>query len=201
MTEKKSPWGEVMREGRFGVLKVFILALGFVVVGRLVFGISQYIMRGHADDSISVIDIESALKAKDVDTNQGRALHKEVNEAYHYDFFALLDAPVEGKMLPDFEIEQNPAWKAKRRGIKPAEYKLSGNYAIQVAALSDQQAAQTIVRELHTQGYLAVIVSDYVNGKNVYRVRIDGGKQREQAESLQAAIARKTGLRGDVVTL
>lgn len=130
--------------------------------------------------------------------HQQRTLKPVTDEPYHYDFFTLLDRPIADREIPEIDLGQNPALKAKQRH---ALDKLSGKFAIQVASLQSANDAQTLVRQLNVQGYHAVIVNDSVNGTNWFRVRIDGGIRREQAETLQANIEKKTGLKGFVVTL
>lgn len=183
-----------MKEGRWGILRVFMLVLGVIFVGMLIFAGSQFVLRGHVDQALT-IDIEKRLHPETPDGQRGMVRQAE---PYHYDFFTLLDQPVPERALPELDLPQNPALKTR---VKVSELKLSGNFAIQVSSFSSSSDALALARELQSQGYLAVIVNDVVDGKGRYRVRIDGGKQRENAEQIQAALARKTGFKGMIVTL
>jgi len=186
-----------MKENRWGVLRVFLVVIGVVILGSAVFAGTQFVLRGHVDDSIG-IDLENALKPQSL---KDRTLRAETNEAYHYDFFTLLEQPVAVRNLEEADLSHSFALRAKSRGIKLNDIKLSGKFAIQVSSFKNASDAQALVRDLIAQGYLAAVVNETVDGKGWYRVRIDGGKQREQAEQLQAAIARTTGLKGFIVTL
>ena len=183
-----------MKESRWGILRVFCLVLGVILVGMLIFAGSQFVLRGHVDEALA-IDLEKHLYPE---TQTGRQLSNQQAEPYHYDFFTLLDQPVPERALPELDLPQNPALRTR---VKVSELKLSGNYAIQVSSFTSSSDALALARELQSQGYLAVIVNDVVDGKGRYRVRIDGGKQRENAEQIQAALARKTGFKGMIVTL
>ena len=186
-----------MKEGRWGVFRVFLVVISVVLIGSAIFAGSQFVLRGHADDTIG-LDLENALKPQSL---KDRTLRTETNEAYHYDFFTLLEQPVAVRNLEDADLTHSFALRAKSRGIKLNDVKLSGKYAIQVSSFKNASGAQALVRDLIAQGYLAAVVNETVDGKGWYRVRIDGGKQREQAEELQGAIARTTGLKGFIVAL
>lgn len=183
-----------MKEGRWGILRVFVLVFGVILLGMLIFAGSQFVLRGHVDQAFA-LDLEKHLHPE---MHATQHFSDRQAEPYHYDFFTLLDQPVPERALPELDLPQNPALKAR---VKVSEMKLSGNYAIQVSSFSSSSDAVALVRELQSQGYLAVIVNDVVDGKGRYRVRIDGGKQREHAEQIQAALARKTGFKGMIVTL
>lgn len=190
-----------MREGSKGLLKLFFLIVGIVMLSCVIFIAGNYIARGHADETFASTDIENIINNTAKKSAQ-LSMQLEVDAPYHYEFFSILDQPVAKKNLPEYQLEQNPAIALKyRRGIKVKDLKLYGNYAIQVASFTKASDAQDTVRTLQTQGYLAVIINDSANGKPIYRVRIDGGKQRESAEQLQAVIAKRTGMKGFVVAI
>ncbi|MCL2325065.1 MAG: SPOR domain-containing protein [Proteobacteria bacterium] len=187
-----------MRMKAWGLLRISLLIIGSVVAVAAVFAITQLFLKGHVANGQLSLDIEGAItphKTKRRNHETGPA------EPYHYDFFALLDQPAPMRTLPEVSTEQNPALAARAKGVRPGNLKLTGKYAVQVSSFQSAQEAQNLVRELQAQGYLAVIVNETVDGKGWYRVRIDGGKQRQQAEQLQATIQKKTGLKGFVVTL
>ena len=173
------------------ILTVSVLA----ICGVVAFVIVQSWMKGRISEP-ELFDL-SAIQSN-IHDNQRRALKPIADEPYHYDFFTLLDQPIADRDIPEIDLGQNPALKARQRH---ALDRLSGKFAIQVASLQSANDAQTLVRQLNVQGYHAVIFNDSVNGATWYRVRIDGGISREQAETLQATIEKKTGLKGFVVSL
>ncbi|MBQ9817116.1 MAG: SPOR domain-containing protein [Proteobacteria bacterium] len=184
-----------MMAGKLSSWRIPLVVFAFVCVGILTFGAVQFWAKGRLPDS-EVLDLSFAQTIQK-DTHRA-ALQPQIDEPYHYDFFTLLEQPVPDRALPEFEMEQNPAIRAKARH---SLNKLSGKYAIQVSSFKSASDAQTLVRQLNVQGYHAVVVSETVNGQGWYRVRVDGGAKREVAENLQATIQKKTGLKGFVVTL
>ena len=175
--------------------RIPLIVFAFVCIGILAFGIVQFWAKGHIPES----DILDLSIAQTIQNNGPRAaLKQQVDEPYHYDFFTLLEQPVPDRALPEMELEQNPAIKAKARH---SLNKLSGKFAIQVSSFQNASDAQTLVRQLNVQGYHAVVTTDSAEGHSWYRVRVDGGSKRELAESLQANIQKKTGLKGFVVSL
>lgn len=183
MGNKKSTWRLI--------LCIFLLACCSVVA----FVFVQSWMKGRLHEP-DLFDI-SALQ-KNVQHPQRLALKPQSDEPYHYDFFTLLDQPVPDRAIPEIDLGQNPALKAKQRH---ALNKISGKFAVQVASLQNAGDAQTLVRQLNVQGYHAVIVNETNDGSSLYKVRIDGGLKRETADNLQATIQQKTGLKGFVVSL
>ncbi len=183
MGNKKSAWRLI--------LTVFLLAC--CAVAAFVF--IQSWIKGRISEP-ELFDL-SAIQSN-IGDSRPRTLKPISDEPYHYDFFTLLDQPIADREIPEIDLGQNPALKAKQRR---ALDRLSGKFAVQVASLQSAGDAQTLVRQLNVQGYHAVIVNDEADGVSRYRVRIDGGLKREQAESLQSAIEKKTGLKGFVVTL
>ncbi|MBR4984571.1 MAG: SPOR domain-containing protein [Proteobacteria bacterium] len=163
-----------------------------VVVGIASFLCVHFWSKGHLSEP-DILDLSIAQTISE--TNRHASLQSQIDEPYHYDFFTLLEQPVPDRPLPDFEAEENPAIKAKMRH---SLNKLTGKFAIQVFSSQSAHKAQTTVRELNALGYHAVVISD-ANGW--YRVRVDGGVKREQAETLLATIQKKTGLKGVVVAL
>ena len=81
-----------------------------------------------------------------------------------------------------------------RRDVSPV---VTG-FAVQVAALSNREAARQRVTELQRRGYSAFIVEYRADGRVLYRVRVGPQAAREDA----AAVARKLkadGVEGNVV--
>lgn len=173
--------------------------LPLYVFGIVCFGIAAFIFvqswfKGRLPEA-AILDINLM---QEVNAQPRAALSPISDESYHYDFFSLLDQPVPERTVAEISLPENPAIKAKaRRSLN----RLTGKYAIQVASMKNAASAQNLVRELNAQGYHAVVFDDAVNGSTLYRVRIDGGVKKEQAELLQAAIQKRTGLKGSLVSL
>lgn len=180
-----------IRAWRIPLIVFFLVCAGIVAIG-----VVQFWAKGRLPEP-GILDLTLAQSIRD-DSTRRPTLHTQMDEPYHYDFFTLLEQPVPVRALPQMELEQNPALKAKQRH---SMNKLNGKFAIQVSSFKNASDAQTLVRQLNVQGYHAVVMTETVNGQGWYRVRIDGGVKREQAESLQANIQKKTGLKGFVVSL
>lgn len=184
-----------MHHGKFRAWRIPLIVFAFVCIGIITFGVVQFWSKGHIPEA-GIIDLSLAQTIQQ--DRKRAALKPQIDEPYHYDFFTLLEQPVPERELTELELEQNPAIKAKARH---SLNKISGKYAVQISSFKTASDAQTLVRQLNVQGYHAVIMTDSVDGQGWYRVRVDGGSKKEQAESLQANIAKKTGLKGFVVTL
>lgn len=184
-----------MNTNKLKAWRIPLIVFTFVCIGIMTFGIVQFWAKGHIPES-DILDISIAQTIKN--DSPRAALKNQADEPYHYDFFTLLEQPVPDRALPELELEQNPAIKAKARH---SLNKLSGKFAIQVSSFKNAADAQTLVRQLNVQGYHAVVTTDNADGQGWYRVRVDGGVKREQAETLQANIQKKTGLKGFVVSL
>ena len=176
-------------------IPLFVLAL--VCIGVIGFVVYHSWTKGQLDDS-EILDL-SLVKPVEMSSHRNALQPQEA--PYHYDFFTLLEEPVPVRTLPTIDLPENPAIAAKARRGAANMNKLTGKFAVQVSSFRNATEAQTLVRQLNVQGYHAVIVNDKANGQNVYRVCIDGGSKREQAESLQAQVLKKTGLKGSVVSL
>ncbi|MBQ9394533.1 MAG: SPOR domain-containing protein [Proteobacteria bacterium] len=184
-----------MQHGKFRAWRIPLIVFAFVCIGIISFGVIQFWSKGHIPET-DVIDL--SLTQTIQQNNHRATLKPQIEEPYHYDFFTLLEQPVPERELTELDLEQNPAIKAKARH---SLNKISGKYAIQVSSYKNASDAQTLVRQLNVEGYHAVIMTDSVDGQNWYRVRVDGGSKKEQAETLQANIAKKTGMKGLVVAL
>ena len=185
-----------MKTNKLRAWRIPLCVFFLVCIGIATFCLVQFWAKGGLPES-GILDLSLAQSIHD-DSTRRPTLHTQIDEPYHYDFFTLLEQPVPVRALPDMELEQNPALRAKQHHTLN---KLSGKFAIQVSSFKNASDAQTLVRQLNVQGYHAVVMTETVNGQGWYRVRIDGGAKREQAESLQANIQKKTGLKGFVVSL
>ena len=178
-----------------GKWRIPLAIFAVICLGILAFTCVQIWTKGRLPET-DILDIQLAREMQA--DSQRVALQPQEDEPYHYDFFTLLEQPVPDRPLTQVNLAENPALRAKATGnIR----KLNGKFAVQVSSFKNAADAQTLVRQLNVQGYHAIVVSETVNGQGWYRVRVDGGAKREQAETLQANIQRKTGLKGFVVTL
>ena len=185
-----------MKSGKLKAWRIPLIVFFLVCAGIVLFGVVHFWAKGQLPET-EILDLSLAQSIHN-DSTHRPTLHTQTDEPYHYDFFTLLEQPVPVRDLPEMELEQNPALRAKQRH---SLNKLSGKFAIQVSSFKTASDAQTLVRQLNVQGYHAVVMTETVNGQGWYRVRIDGGAKREQAETLQANIQKKTGLKGFVVSL
>ena len=177
--------------------RIPLFAFSLVIIGLAGFGVYHSWSKGRLDES-EIIDLSLV---KPVEMSAHRTALQVEEQPYHYEFFALLDEPVPMRTLPEIDLPENPAIAAKAKRGAANMNKLTGKFAVQVSSYKNASEAQTLVRQLNVQGYHAVIVNEKANGQNWYRVRIDGGSKREQAESLQAQVQKKTGMKGLVVAL
>jgi len=72
-------------------------------------------------------------------------------------------------------------------------------WAVQLAALSNQDSASKMVSDLKTRGYAAFILEYRSGGKVLYRVRVGPEAQRERAVALAARLEGE-GFKTAVVT-
>ena len=184
-----------MRSDKMGKWRLPLAILALICFGILAFACVQIWTKGRLPET-DILDIQLAREMR-ADSHRA-TLQPQEDEPYHYDFFTLLEQPVPDRPLTKMALAENPVLKAKANG---SVNKLNGKFAVQVSSFRNAADAQALVRQLNVQGYHAVVVSESVNGQGWYRVRVDGGAKREQAESLQANIQRKTGLKGFVVSL
>lgn len=184
-----------MKTGKLAAWRIPLFVLAFVCIGILCFALVQGWAKGKLPET-DIIDISIAQQMPQ--KSKRDALRTQVDEPYHYDFFTLLEQPVPDRVLPEFETEKNPSIRAKQRNCM---HKICGKFAIQVSSFKNASDAQTLVRQLNVQGYHAVVFHDAVNGQEWYRVRVEGGSKREQAETHLANIQKKTGMKGFVVAL
>jgi len=80
---------------------------------------------------------------------------------------------------------------------EPAPSKPSG-WVVQVASFSDQTNADQTLARLRLAGYDSFVEEIRVKDKVLYRVRVGPEVQRQQADALQAKIAKELKLNGQV---
>jgi DedD protein len=81
----------------------------------------------------------------------------------------------------------------------PVPASAGGGWAVQVAALSRQDAAEQMVARLKGKGYPAYVLEHRSGGQVLYRVRVGPEVQRERAESLAGRL-RDEGFNPAVVS-
>jgi len=74
----------------------------------------------------------------------------------------------------------------------------AGGWAVQVAALSNGEAAAKLAADLKAKGYSAFVLEHRADGRVFYRVRVGPESQRERADALAARL-RGEGLKATVV--
>lgn len=189
-----------MNSNRWGLFRIALLIFGTVLLASIVFTASQLYIKGHVKQKLSLdVDIENVLNARSLKLTMP---HENVDTAYHYDFFSLLDQPVPVRTLPDIVLEENPGLKTRGMPQRKAKQELKGKFAVQVSSFQNPTDAYALAKNLQRQGYAAVVVDESIKDKGTwFRVRIDGGKERQHAEHMQAKLEKNTGLKGFVVTL
>ena len=91
------------------------------------------------------------------------------------------------------------AESATEKSSKPAATKSaesgSGNWTVQVAALSKRDEAEAIAKRLQSKGYLAFLVGPSGGGAKMYRVRVGNYKDRAEAERVMRRLAQEERLK------
>lgn len=72
-------------------------------------------------------------------------------------------------------------------------------WVIQLGSFSKQDNAQSLERELREAGYDPVVEEAEVDGRNIYRVRLRSGSDRERLEQIAADIADAMGLEPQIM--
>ena len=97
--------------------------------------------------------------------------------------------PPRGRRLTIFEI----AIAAAAGAIPPANGESAtgprpGNWVIQVHALQNRAAADTLVRNLKSKGYPAFLLAPSAGYPQIYRVQIGGFRDRSEAEKVASRL-------------
>jgi cell division protein FtsN len=71
----------------------------------------------------------------------------------------------------------------------------SGNWTVQVAALSKRDEAEAVAKRLQSKGYLAFLVGPSGGGAKMYRVRVGNYKDRADAERVMRRLAQEERLK------
>lgn len=97
------------------------------------------------------------------------------------------EATVEGATTPSaaaeapaVPVEPPPSEPAAATDVLPA----GAGWAVQVAALSSQEAAARLVAELREKNYPAFVLEHRADGRVLYRVRVGPEAQRERVDAL-----------------
>ncbi|MPZ16522.1 MAG: hypothetical protein GEV06_01205 [Luteitalea sp.] len=71
----------------------------------------------------------------------------------------------------------------------------SGNWTVQVAALSKRDEAEAVAKRLQSKGYLAFLVGPSGGGAQMYRVRVGNYSDRADAERVMRRLAQEERLK------
>ncbi|MBN1627764.1 MAG: SPOR domain-containing protein, partial [Deltaproteobacteria bacterium] len=77
----------------------------------------------------------------------------------------------------------------------------SGQYTVQVAAISELANAEKAVKDLLEKGFDAYYYESTVKGKKYYRVRCGRFSDQSQARAYSKKLEEKTGLKGYVTSI
>jgi cell division septation protein DedD len=100
------------------------------------------------------------------------------------------EKPVEIK--PTTEVEKPAEAKAEpaKKSAQPAVKKQEGIFYVQIGAVADKEAADTLAKKVDTLGFPAIVLSPRATDKKaLYRIRIGPYKTRQDAQEAQAKIA------------
>jgi DedD protein len=112
----------------------------------------------------------------------------------------LPEAPAQGvSASADRTTATPPATEAVALSLPTDGAAPSAGWAVQLAALSNQDSARKMVSDLKTRGYAAFILEYRSGGKVLYRVRVGPEAQRERAIALAARLEGE-GFKTAVVT-
>ena len=71
---------------------------------------------------------------------------------------------------------------------EPATGPRPGNWVIQVHALQNRDAANTLVRSLKSKGYPAFLLAPSASSPQIFRVQIGGYRDRSEAEKVASRL-------------
>ena len=81
--------------------------------------------------------------------------------------------------------------RSSRSSPEAARAEADGGFAIQVAALREQQEAEVIVKRLASKGYPAYVVAPAKGAPPVFRVRVGKFKERHEADTVAARLQKE----------
>ena len=129
-----------------------------------------------------------------------------VDEEYHS---RVLPLPDDEPLIPPLTAEERDAATQSDVGrpeeipgrepvVKEPRVGLSA-WVVQVASLSSRANAEALVADLRERGHTAFLEQVYVNGKNLFRVRVGPEVDRERAKREAQEIFDEVELKGQVV--
>ena len=102
---------------------------------------------------------------------------------------------------PPAEIKL-PSSPPRTEAAKPVvPDKDSGKFVVQVAAIEEKTAADTLARTLSDRGYPAYVYKASVNNKVLFRVRCGFYKERDEAEKIRQLLAKTEKINGIVLRM
>lgn len=149
-----------------------------------------------------------------LDERQGREVRIEtsnipvkppVDEAYHSKVLPLPDdeplippLPLGGPDIAMSAPAEAPA-AAPGGGAAPVPRVGLSAWVVQVASLSSRDNAERLVTDLKRRGHSAFLEQVYVNGKNLFRIRVGPEVDRKRAELMLRKIDQQFKLKGQVL--
>lgn len=101
--------------------------------------------------------------------------------------------------LPRTTLQTLKSLKANQ-SLARKNQRSNSEFSVQVASLSSQHNAMTLVQRLKSRGYQAhYVVVDYPHGVHSYRVLVGRARDRQAVQQLQRQLARQMQLKGFVV--
>lgn len=129
----------------------------------------------------------------------------EVDEEFHS---RVLPLPDDEPLIPPLSSERRDAVMqapvevpSATPGAEPdSETRLGlSAWVVQVASLSSRDNAEALVAKLRKGGHTAFLEQVYVNGKNLFRIRVGPEVDRKRAERAVEEIQERFKLKGQVV--
>lgn len=92
-------------------------------------------------------------------------------------------------------LAESAAEKSSKPAATNSAESGSGNWTVQVAALSKRDEAEAVAKRLQSKGYLAFLVGPSGGGATMYRVRVGNYKDRAEAERVMRRLAQEERLK------
>ncbi len=196
-----------MRRPLFAFGQLMLPLVGIVALGLLIVGVKLFFLPGKSSET-SIIPPEQQVTSQKKPTGvspSGNSPTKAPGSerlGENPSVFATPESmqiavPVGKKdpivASPQRPQEENipPPKKPTPSVSSPVVTVAGGSWGVQVGAFTQQEQAVTLMRELQKTEKNVLVTTGVVNGKTYYRVRVVGGKNREDAERLERELRRK----------
>ena len=136
---------------------------------------------------------EGATRSVEIDIVQPKSLEDEIDEPVAESAAVPPVASVVPEATPtasapiapqDPRADPGPSDKAAGKAPAPAATPAAPAWAVQVAALSNKDAAQRMAADLKRRGYAGFVLEYRADGRVLYRVRVGPEAQKERAAAL-----------------